>query len=262
MAGSGPSLTERRGAGASPPLRQGGQKPIEDIHLRALLYDIHGNRPALDAVLEDADRAGAKSFVLGGDYALFGAWPTETVERLRDLDATWIRGNTERWLAAPADAPDQHLIQRALDDCAGKLGNDRVFELARLPERIEIDEVLVCHASPRSDMETFGPEASDADSELLEGAGLPVIVFGHSHIQFSRAAGERLLVNPGSVGMPFDGDHRAAYALWRGEREIELRRVDYDHEAYAKEVRARLALSLGEDVETLARRIEQAAFVS
>jgi putative phosphoesterase len=229
--------------------------------LRALLYDIHGNRPALDAVLEDADRAGAQSFVLGGDYALFGAWPTETVERLRDLDATWIRGNTERWLATPADAPGQGLIQRALDDCAGKLGNDRIHELALLPERVEIDEVLFCHASPRSDMETFEPKASDGDAELLAGAGLPVIVFGHSHLQFTRAAGERLLVNPGSVGMPLDGDHRAAYALWRGKREIELRRVEYDHEAYAKEVRARLALSLGEDVETLVRRIEQAAFV-
>ena len=62
----------------------------------ALLYDVHGNLPALEAVLADCP---AEQFVLGGDYASFGAWPVETVERLRELDAEWIRGNVDRWLA-------------------------------------------------------------------------------------------------------------------------------------------------------------------
>ena len=61
----------------------------------ALLYDIHGNLPALDAVLEDCP---ADRFLLGGDYTAFGAWPRETVARLRELDAEWIRGNVDRWL--------------------------------------------------------------------------------------------------------------------------------------------------------------------
>ncbi len=74
--------------------------------MRGLLYDIHGNLLALEAVLEDADGLGVDRFVLGGDYALFGAWPSETVERLRRLDAVWIRGNGERWTAAPAQAPE------------------------------------------------------------------------------------------------------------------------------------------------------------
>ena len=59
--------------------------------MRALLYDIHGNLGALDAVLADAASAGADSFVLGGDYALFGARPVETVELLGELDAEWIQ---------------------------------------------------------------------------------------------------------------------------------------------------------------------------
>ena len=66
-----------------------------------LLYAVHGNLAALDAVLRDAESRGCDSFVLGGDYALFGPWPAETVERLRQLDAEWIRGNGERWTAHP-----------------------------------------------------------------------------------------------------------------------------------------------------------------
>jgi diadenosine tetraphosphatase ApaH/serine/threonine PP2A family protein phosphatase len=69
----------------------------------------------------------------------------------------------------------------------------------------------------------------------------------------------RLLVNPGSVGLPFDGDRRAAYALWAGGRDFELRRVEYDSDAYAAAVRERMAETLGPAVETLARRVEQAA---
>ena len=71
-----------------------------------ILYDLHGNLPALEAVLADAEAAGAERYLLGGDYALFGAWPLETVERLRGLDARWIRGNVDRWLVDEHDAPD------------------------------------------------------------------------------------------------------------------------------------------------------------
>jgi hypothetical protein len=71
----------------------------------ALLFDIHGNLPALEAVLDDARVAGTKRYLLGSDYAVFGGWPAESVARLRDLqDATWIRGNVDRWAAT--EAPD------------------------------------------------------------------------------------------------------------------------------------------------------------
>ena len=82
-------------------------------------------------------------------------------------------------------------------------------ELAVLQPTADLDGALLCHASPRSDMETFAKEPSDADAALLADHDPGVIVFGHSHLQFMRAAGERLLVNPGSVGIPFDGDRRA-----------------------------------------------------
>jgi diadenosine tetraphosphatase ApaH/serine/threonine PP2A family protein phosphatase len=228
--------------------------------LRALLYDVHGNHPALEAAVEDAHAAGADRFVLGGDYVLFGAFPAETVGLLRELDGVWIRGNGERWTADPASAPAAPLVQRAITHCRRELGDALVSDLDALPETIELDEVQFCHASPRSDVETFLPEPTDADTELLRGATQPVLVFGHSHLQFSREAGGRLLVNPGSVGMPFDADRRAAYALWDEHGEIELRRVAYDTDAYADAVRDQLFVTLGDAVNTLVDRIQQAAF--
>jgi diadenosine tetraphosphatase ApaH/serine/threonine PP2A family protein phosphatase len=230
--------------------------------LRALLYDIHGNLPALEAVIDDARAAGAEQFVLGGDYALAGAFPQETVKRLEKLDAVWIRGNTERWLEEPSDTPDDDLLHRSIEYCRDKLGGKRTDKLFRLPEQLAVDGACVCHASPNSDMLTFMPDPTAGDRELLAHTEAQIVTFGHSHLQFSREADTgHLLVNPGSVGLPFDGDRRAAYALWHGGREFELRRVDYDSDGYAEQVRERMGATLGDTVETLVRRVTQAAMV-
>jgi predicted phosphodiesterase len=212
-------------------------------------------------VLADARDAEANRFVLGGDYALFGAFPRETVALLRELDATWIRGNTDRWLEEASDAPAGELIERSLAQCREALG-PAAPELASLQPTAELEGVLFCHAAPRSDMASFMPAAGELDATLLEEGDPDVIVFGHTHLQFRRPAGRHTLVNPGSVGLPFDGDRRAAYALWRGADDFELRRVEYDSAAYAHELRERLGASLGDTVETLVRRVEQAAFVN
>ena len=221
----------------------------------ALLYDIHGNLPALEAVLADADEAGADRHLLGGDYALFGAWPAETVDRLRELTAEWIRGNGERWTASPAEAPDNEVVQGAIEACRECLGDARVRELAALPETHAAEEVLYCHASPRSDVDSFLPDPADGDAELLSGVTARRLVFGHTHLPFRRfAEGGIELVNPGSVGMPFDGDTRAAYALVHEDGSIEHRRVVYDHAASAGAVRERF----DGWAETVAKRIEEA----
>ena len=218
----------------------------------ALLYDVHGNLPALEAALADAATAGADRYLLGGDYALFGAWPRETVERLRELGADWIRGNGERWTATPEEAPDA--VQGAIERCREMLGEDLVAELAALPESLEREGVLYCHGSPISDVRSFMPEPAEEDAELLAGVKARRLVFGHTHLAFVRQAGGIELVNPGSVGMPFDGDPRAAYALVGEDGRVEERRVAYDHAASAAAVRERL----GEAGEVPARRIEQA----
>jgi diadenosine tetraphosphatase ApaH/serine/threonine PP2A family protein phosphatase len=228
--------------------------------LLALLYDIHGNLPALEATLEDARAQGARHYLLGGDYAVFGPWPAETVARLERLpDATWIRGNGERWTADPASAPDDEPARGALSACREALGADVVARLAGLPEQVILDGVRYCHASPPSDVRSFLPDPHPDDAELLAGAREPRLVFGHTHLPFARTAqgpdGPVELVNPGSVGMPFDGDTRAAYALVHDDARIEHRRVVYDHAASAAALRERYA---DEWAHIVAARLERA----
>jgi diadenosine tetraphosphatase ApaH/serine/threonine PP2A family protein phosphatase len=226
----------------------------------ALLYDVHGNLAALEVVLADARGAGAERFLLGGDYALFGPQPIETVTALRELaDATWIRGNGERWTANPSDAPDNEVVQGAILACQDALGDRLVSELEALPEDVVLDGVRYCHGSPVSDVRSFMPEPGDQDQELLGGIAERRLVFGHTHLPFRRTGPEGVeLINPGSVGMPFDGDPRAAYALLREDGSVEHRRVEYDHRAAAAAVQERFGASGWTD--TVARRIATARF--
>ena len=194
-----------------------------------LLYDIHGNLPALEAVLEQAEREGVDRWLLGGDFAAFAPWPLDTLERLRALpESTWIRGNGERWLREPpTDRPD---VMEALSGVESGLGTEEGW-LYSLQTGYEVDGVLYVHGSPLSDVESFAPEPEEGEERMLLDARDRTVVFGHSHQQFRRAGlnGTELL-NPGSVGMPLDGDARAAWAVRRDDGVFEFRRTEYDVE--------------------------------
>lgn len=215
----------------------------------ALLYDLHGNLPALEAVLADASAQGAGSYLLGGDYAAFGAWPVETVARLDALPAdatTWIRGNWDRWLAdelagTPSrDRPDNELVGGAAAHALAALPAEVVQRLGALDAQVALPDppdgtaTRAVHGSAGSDMTSFLPTHTDHDAQNAAGVQEPRLVFGHTHLQFERPGpGGLVLLNPGSVGMPLDGDVRAAYALVHPDG-VELRRVPYDHEASAQ----------------------------
>lgn len=232
----------------------------------ALLYDVHGNLPALEAVLVDAEAAGAEDFLLGGDYTMGGAWPVEVVDRLDDLGAraAWIRGNADRWVAGDEhDRPAEPFLDGAVAFARAVLDAGTVARLADLPPEHRLDGALCCHASVGSDMAGVSPEPDpQADARLLAdpGAGglpgAPLIVVGHTHLQFLRQAGPALRVlNPGSVGMPFDGDPAAAYALLDPDGRVDLRRVPYPVEEAIGALRA-----LGEPwTETFEGRLRRAA---
>jgi diadenosine tetraphosphatase ApaH/serine/threonine PP2A family protein phosphatase len=224
----------------------------------ALLFDIHGNLPALDAVLDDARGRGADRWLLGGDYAVFGGWPAETVTRLRGLDnATWIRGNVDRWAAtgAPSAEPARSGVQAARD----LIDTQTIDWLGELPESAPLgDGTTAWHASPKSDLESFGAEPGDDDEELLHGTEDRRLVFGHFHLSFERPGpGGVELLAPGSVGLPLDGDHRAAYGLLHDDGRIERLRVAYDWAASAARVREVAAGAPWGDV--IAGRLERAA---
>jgi predicted phosphodiesterase len=222
----------------------------------AVLYDVHGNLLALDAVLADARRQGAERWILGGDYALFGGWPAETVARLRELEpAVWVRGNVDRWLGDPAAAPDDAGVQGAIADCRAAVGDDLAGQLGALPFEAELAGARIVHASPVSDLRSFSPEPAEDEAELLAGVTHERLLFGHTHVQFRRAAGAVELINPGSVGVPLDGDPRAAYALIHPDGALELRRVAYDTAAAI----ARLGEAFGDRpwVELISGRLER-----
>ena len=192
----------------------------------ALLYDIHGNLPALEAVIQDATTVGAEAYLLGGDYASWSPWPLETVALLRTLpNSTWIRGNGERWpREPPADRPE---VVEALAQADSGLGTEEGW-LFSLQTQTEIEGVLYVHGCPLRDDDSFGTQPSGDDERRLAGVRDRTVVFGHSHLQFRRPGPNGTdLLNPGSVGMPLDGDVRAAYAMRHDDGRFEFRRVDY-----------------------------------
>ena len=200
----------------------------------AALYDVHGNLPALDAVLAEA--RDADLFVVGGD-AIGGAFPRETVERLQGLGgrARWLRGNAERELIEqpppreggppPGDGAEQ----------LHALGEELARWLYALPERLELDvdgvgRVLFCHAVPQNDLDIVTPLTPDERlARILDGVEADAVVAGHTHMQEDRTVAGMRWVNAGSVGMPYEDSDGAFWALL-GDG-VDLRRTDYDRGA-------------------------------
>ncbi|HEX3266351.1 MAG TPA: metallophosphoesterase family protein [Gaiellaceae bacterium] len=218
-----------------------------------LLYDIHGNLPALEEVLSEADAAGVDGWLLGGDYGTPSPWPLETLARLRQLEnATWIRGNGERWLREPPE--DRAEVMEVYEHFTGGLPEDEIEWLYRLPPQAELDGVLYVHGSPVSDVESFAPEPQEDEARMLGGVHDQTVVFGHSHQQFRRPGPDGTeLLNPGSVGMPLDGDERSAWAVRGDDGDFAFRRTEYDVERAAAAYRA----MGGEFGEFAATRIER-----
>jgi putative phosphoesterase len=192
----------------------------------AALYDVHGNLPALDAVLAEVD---ADVILVGGD-AVAGPWPAETLARLRGLegDVHFIRGNADREIAeqTPGLAP-AHLMEFV----RSRLSAAEIDFLGSLPltESIGVDglgDVLFCHATPRNDEEIFTRiSPDDRWRAALDGVEADVVVCGHTHIQFDRRIDDIRLINAGSVGMPYEHEPGAYWALLGPD--VELRRTPY-----------------------------------
>jgi len=218
------------------------------IHARrvAALYDIHGNLPALEAALDAADAAGADTILVGGDVVL-GPMPRETIDRLLAMGgrAHFVRGNCDRLVVDAFDGrPNARLpaaVQESIAWAAARLDRSHRDFLAELPLTIgaEVDgvgEVLFCHATPRSDEEIFTAlTPAERVRPMLAGATPPVVVCGHTHMQFDRAVDGVRVVNAGSVGMPFAPP--GAYWLLLGPG-VELTRTAYDLDRAAARVRA------------------------
>jgi len=221
----------------------------------ALLADIHGNLAALDAVLADIESVGpVDQFWVLGDLAAFCPEPARTLERLASLTpAHFISGNTDRYLVTGQrppmivrDADHWARLPRALAQrdanfrwTVERLSYEWYQFLHDLPQHLchsipGFGEVLAVHASPRSDEEGIFPDTTDAEiEEMLAGVEARLVVCGHTHLPLDRQVGRWRVINPGSLGLPFDGDQRAAYVLLEfGDEgcQASFRRAPYDVE--------------------------------
>jgi predicted phosphodiesterase len=205
----------------------------------ALFSDVHGNLRALDACLNDLrDQGGADVHVGAGDYCLDGPRPREVLERLAEIGARCVRGNTDRYIADAASFGPDDEDYAELTWQREALGADWLARLGAFPFSLTVGEgaaeeqLLVVHANPRNDEEHVWPDASDAQLErVTEGVVERTIAFGHLHLPYVRFWRGRLLVNVASAGLPKDGDPRAGYALLTqrpGGWEVKHRRVDFD----------------------------------
>jgi predicted phosphodiesterase len=203
--------------------------------LVAIISDSHGNLTALDAVLEDLDRRGPYDEVLmGGDLAWGGPFPVECVERIRERGYRAVRGNTDQMIADAADGGDDPQARWTIEH----LGQDNVAYLQGLPMRVDVDTgdpastLALVHATPWSIYDTVRPgDTDDRFGEMLSSAGVPVLAYGHIHLQHQRAVDGGLVVAVGAIGLPFDGDQRAMYAVLElrdGTWSVDFRRVAYD----------------------------------
>lgn len=225
----------------------------------AVIADIHGNVWALEAVLKELDRLHPSQVVVAGDLALGGPKPAECVALIRRRGYPTIRGNTDEWLTkAPARVTDPiSWTSAALSE------EDREF-LAALPflwrHNDETGEVAVIHATPWSIGDVVRPDAPEHEARrMVEETRAAAVVYGHIHHAYVREVMGKLLVNTGSVGLPFDGDWRASFATLSSEGgrwKARIHRVAYDRDMAISASRK----TDNPERERFIKRLETAAF--
>jgi diadenosine tetraphosphatase ApaH/serine/threonine PP2A family protein phosphatase len=230
--------------------------------LTCIFADVHANLPALDAVLRAADELGVDDLLFLGDVVGYGPFPGECIERLANLPrAVLLRGNHDQMVATgiPEDGANRIARQAAQWTHAQLTPAQRQW-LAALPVEYRGPNWLAVHGAPTCPQRFYAYiyELTFRDNlDWLQAHGVPVCFYGHSHVQFvhrryqdhdERLApsdsrlfepGEVLLINPGSVGQPRDGDPRAAFAIWdRQTNRLTFHRVEYDIETTLRAIRA------------------------
>ncbi len=212
----------------------------------AALYDIHGNLPALEAVLDEVRAAGADEIVVGGDVYP-GPMANEALACLLDLDlaVSFLHGNGDREIVALAngektsDVPEQHVATMRWQ--AQRLPAGYRDLMAQWPAsiRLHVDgpgDVLFCHATPRNDTDIFTRlTTDDVLAPIFERVPAKTVVCGHTHMQFDRTIGDIRVLNAGSVGMPFG--EAGAFWLLLGP-DVQMRRTEYDLARAAERIRA------------------------
>lgn len=213
----------------------------------AAIYDVHGNLPALEAVLGAVCAEGVDGIVVGGDVVP-GPMPGESISALLEcsVPARFIQGNGERDLLALGRGEKLTRVPERFHEAmrwvTTELPPEHLAEIAAWPLTLRLEipglgSVLFCHATPRDDNEIFTKVTQeDRLRPIFEAANADLVICGHTHMQFDRKVGKVQVVNAGSVGLPF-GTPGAYWALL-GAGGVELRRTPYDLTAATERIRA------------------------
>jgi putative phosphoesterase len=194
----------------------------------AALCDVHGNLPALEAVLAEVATLGVEAIVCGGDVVA-GPFPQECLGRLQLAGATFLRGNADRFSPRAPEGTWEWV--------AAQLGPEAVRFLDELPITLALGGVRYCHGSPRDEDEILTKISPDERFRAaLEGVDEELVIGGHTHTQFVRDLDEIRFANAGSVGMPYERSPGAYWALVDG-LEVEHRRTPYALDAAAAAIR-------------------------
>ncbi len=217
----------------------------------AVIADIHGNLVSLNTVLTEITRQGVDQIICLGDVAATGPQPRECLARVLELNCPVVMGNTDEWLLNPhlsatADEDEKTAQIEEIDLwCAAQLGkNEQVFLRSfTRTHTITLDgdvTLLGYHGSPRSNLEGIHPDTPEKETvEMVAGHDALIMAGGHTHNQMMRHVRDKIIINCGSVGLPFEKDaagnyhtpHWAEFALveWAAGRvSIDLRRVPVD----------------------------------
>lgn len=213
----------------------------------AAIYDVHGNLPALGAVLDVVERLAVDAIVFGGDVCS-GPYPRETLAVVRALEcpAFYVRGNTDRKLVAYYDDRETGVESGDVWDrrdrwAASLLTRDERDFLAKFVATVRLEvagigTTVFCHGSPRSDKEPIDADTpEEALGEMLANTPEETVVCGHTHAQFDRLCGRTRVVNAGSVGLPRERSPGAYWALFGDD--VSLRHTPYDVPTVAQAIR-------------------------
>ena len=214
----------------------------------AALADVHGNAPALEAVLAEVAGEGVDLVVFCGDLT-WGPLPNETLAIVRalDLPARFVCGNADRMVGADRSIRGSWMAEQH-DDEATRLVNG--FEEAVVVDVEALGPTRFVHGSPRSDEECVTERTPpERLAEFMAGVPERVVVTAHIHVSYDRRVGDVRLLSPGSVGPPYVGERGARWALLGPD--VELRRTGYDHELTAELFRASAIPEVEDDVRHL-----------
>jgi len=213
----------------------------------AIVSDLHGNRRAFEAVLDDLEQVAPDLILHGGDLAAGGAHPADIIDQVRSLGWPGVRGNTDEMLWSPESLAEYAaanpkierllaMVQETIPPTLASIGEERLRWLEGLPAMHSQEGFSLVHASPNDLWRA--PMANASDEELqttYASLGAPIVVYGHIHCPYVRRLDRMTVVNTGSVSQSYDGDRRASYLLMDGES-MAIRRVDYDVESEAREL--------------------------